>query len=146
MAINKSKRRSENLGRRKKTAFKKVYELGKYNGIDVALIIHQNGRFFTYRSINHESWPPSMKEIVRLYHLDIHIHTNVEAASLIPYHYQHASARYRKMASGLYRTEIHTALQIKIRKVDLDVDRNHLNNKYITSSELTCEYCQCGNI
>jgi hypothetical protein len=85
MAINKSKRRSENLGRRKKTVLKKVYELGKYDGIDVALIIRQNGRFFTYRSINHESCPPSMKEIVRLYHLDIHIHINVEVASFIPY-------------------------------------------------------------
>ena len=85
MAINKSKRRSENLGRRKKTVLKKVYKLGKYDSIDVALIIRQNGRFFTYRSFNHESWPPSMKEIVRLYHLDIHIHINVEVASFIPY-------------------------------------------------------------
>jgi SRF-type transcription factor (DNA-binding and dimerisation domain) len=44
MAINnKSKRRLENLGRRKKTVIKKIYELGKYDGIDVALIIRQNG-------------------------------------------------------------------------------------------------------
>jgi hypothetical protein len=85
MAINKSKRRSENLGRRKKTVLKKVHELGEYDGIDVALVIRQNGRFFTYRSINHESWPPSMKEIVSLCHLGLHIHTNVKAASFIPY-------------------------------------------------------------
>jgi hypothetical protein len=58
---------AENLRRRKDTLFKKAYELGKYAGVDVALIIRQNGRFFTYRSIDHESWPPSMKEIVRLY-------------------------------------------------------------------------------
>jgi hypothetical protein len=70
MAINKSKRRSENLGRRKKTVLKKVYELRDYDGVDVALIIRQKGRFFTYRSINHESWPPTMKEIVRLYQED----------------------------------------------------------------------------
>jgi hypothetical protein len=106
MAINnKSKRRSENLGRRKKTVLKKIYELGKYDGIDVALIIRQNGRFFTYRSIDHESWPPSMKEIVRLYHLDLHIHTNVKAASFIPYPQEHASSRYRKRASESYRSE-----------------------------------------
>ena len=86
MAIkNKSKRRSENLGRRKKTVLKKVYELGEYDGIEVALIIRQNSRLFTYRSIDHESWPPSMKEIVRLYHLALHIHTDVKAASFIPY-------------------------------------------------------------
>jgi len=85
MAINKSKRRSENLGRRKKTVLKKVYELGEYDGVDVALIIRQNGRFFTYRSINHESWPPSMKEIVRSCHSNMLIHAKVKAASFIPY-------------------------------------------------------------
>ena len=84
MAINKSKRRSENLGRRQKTVLKKVYELGKYDGIDVALIIRQNGRFFTYRSIDHESWPPSMKEIVRLCRTDTPIYAKLRAASFIP--------------------------------------------------------------
>jgi hypothetical protein len=48
----------------------------------VALIICQNGRFFTYRSFNHKSWLLLIKEIVRLYHLDINIHINVEAVSL----------------------------------------------------------------
>ena len=76
---------AENLRRRKETLFKKVYELGKYDGVDVALILHQNGRFFTYRSMDLESWPPSIKEIVRLCHLDIHIHTKVKVASVIPY-------------------------------------------------------------
>jgi hypothetical protein len=93
MAINNLKRirensrpkKAENLRRRKETLFKKVYELGKYDGVDVALILRQNGRYFTYRSIDLESWPPSMKEIVRLYYsFDITIHANVKAASLIP--------------------------------------------------------------
>ncbi len=78
MAINnKSKRRSENLGRRKKTVLKKVYELGEYDGIEVALIIRQNGRFFTYRSMDHESWPPSMKEIVSLCRNDMPINAKL---------------------------------------------------------------------
>jgi hypothetical protein len=85
MAINKPKRRLENLGRRKKTVLKKVYKLGEYDSVDVALIIRQNGRFFTYKSINHESWPPSMKEIVRLFYLNLYMHTNVKAGSFIPY-------------------------------------------------------------
>jgi hypothetical protein len=76
MAINNLKRKrensrpkkAENLRRRKETLFKKVYELGKYDGVDVALILHQNSRYFTYRSIDLESWPPSIKEIVRLYY------------------------------------------------------------------------------
>jgi hypothetical protein len=46
-------------------SFYKDGDLG-YDSIDVALIIRQNGQFFTYGSINHESWPPSIKEIVRL--------------------------------------------------------------------------------
>jgi SRF-type transcription factor (DNA-binding and dimerisation domain) len=55
MATNKSKRRSENLGRRKKTLLKKVHELGKYYNVDVALIIRQNSQYITYRSIDLES-------------------------------------------------------------------------------------------
>jgi hypothetical protein len=63
MAINHPKRKggnlrlkmAENLRRRKETLFKKVFRLGEYVGVDVALIIRQNGRFFTYRSIDHES-------------------------------------------------------------------------------------------
>jgi hypothetical protein len=74
---SKSKRRSENLGRRKKTLLKKIYELREYDGIEVALIIHQNGRFFTYRSVDHESWPPSMKEIVRQCRSDMLIYANL---------------------------------------------------------------------
>ena len=86
MAINKSKRRSENLRRRKETLLKKVYELGKDYGVDVALILRQNGQYFTYRSIEHESWPPSMKDIVRLCHPSgTPIHAKVIIASLVPY-------------------------------------------------------------
>jgi hypothetical protein len=78
-------RKAENLRRRKETLFKKVYELGKYDGVDIALILRQNGRFFTYRSIDLESWPPSMKEIVRLCHLDVNMHTKIKAAIFVPY-------------------------------------------------------------
>ncbi len=107
MAISKSKRRSENLKRRKETLIKKVYELGKDYGVDVALILRQNSRYFTYRSIDLESWPPSMpsmKEIVRLYHpSNIAIHAKVTAASFVPYSQEHSSSGYRKLTSELYR-------------------------------------------
>jgi hypothetical protein len=74
------------LRQRKETLFKKVYELGKYDGVDVALILYQNGRYFTCRSVDLEPWLPSMKEIVRLcYSFDITIYAKVKAASLIPY-------------------------------------------------------------
>jgi hypothetical protein len=63
---------------------KKVYELRKYYDIDVALIIRQNGQYITYRSTDLESFPPSMKEIVRECLFYLPIHTNVKAASFIP--------------------------------------------------------------
>ena len=51
----------------------------------MALILRQNGQYFTYRSIDLESWPPSMKEIVRLYYsFDITMYANVNIVSLIP--------------------------------------------------------------
>ena len=62
---NSKRRKAENLRRRKETLFKKAQELGKYHNVDVALILRQNGRFYTYRSTHLESWPPPMKEIVR---------------------------------------------------------------------------------
>lgn len=73
-----------NLGERKKRLFQKGYELGKYNGIDVALILRHNGRLFTCTSIDHESWASSIKEIVRLYHSNVRIHARVKAASFVP--------------------------------------------------------------
>ena len=92
MATNNPKRKGknlrqkkiENLGQRKKTVFKKVYELGKYDSVDVALILRHKSRLFMYRSIDHKSWPLSMKKIVKLYYSNIRIHTNVNAASFVP--------------------------------------------------------------
>jgi hypothetical protein len=52
---NSRLRKGENLRQRKETLFKKVYKLGKYDGVDVALILRQNSQYFTYRSINLKS-------------------------------------------------------------------------------------------
>src|SRR5277367_1264238 len=61
---NRRKRKNEGLNRRKDTLIKKAYELREFDGIDVALIICKHGRYTTYRSRDHASWPPSMAEIV----------------------------------------------------------------------------------
>jgi len=58
------KRKNEGINRRKDTLIKKAYELGEFDGIDVALIICKHGRYTTYRSRDHTSWPPSVAEIV----------------------------------------------------------------------------------
>jgi hypothetical protein len=39
----RGKRKNEELNRRKDTLIKKAYELGEFDGIDVALIICKNG-------------------------------------------------------------------------------------------------------
>jgi hypothetical protein len=70
MVTNNCKRRTDNIGQRKKTLLKKAYELGKYDGVDVAVIICQNSKFFTYRLVDYKSWLLSIEEIVRLSYPD----------------------------------------------------------------------------
>jgi hypothetical protein len=57
-------RENEGISRRKDTLIKKAYELGEFDGIDIALIICKHGRYVTYRSKDHKTWPPSMADIV----------------------------------------------------------------------------------
>ena len=64
---NERKRRkskNEGINRRKTTLIKKAYELGEFDGIDIALIICKHGRYTTYRSKDHITWPLSIAEIV----------------------------------------------------------------------------------
>jgi hypothetical protein len=42
----------------------KADELWEFYGVDMALIICKLGRYTTYRSRDHKSWPSSMEEIV----------------------------------------------------------------------------------
>ncbi|APA10379.1 hypothetical protein sscle_06g051490 [Sclerotinia sclerotiorum 1980 UF-70] len=64
--INKPKRRSERLNRRKMTLLNKAYEISKFCEVDVALIlrIRKTGQYITYNSTDLQSWPPSNEEIV----------------------------------------------------------------------------------
>ena len=58
------KRENEGINRRKDTLVKKAFELGEFDGIDVALIIYKYGRYTTYRSRDCVSCQPSFAEIV----------------------------------------------------------------------------------
>jgi hypothetical protein len=72
MAVNPTpKRRSERLNRRKTTLINKAHELAEFCEVDVALIIRsrKSGRYFTYNSLDLESWPPSKEQIVSHYPL-----------------------------------------------------------------------------
>ena len=58
------KRKNEGINRRIETLIIKAYKIGKFDGVDVALTICKHGRYTTYNSKVHASWPPSMAEIV----------------------------------------------------------------------------------
>jgi hypothetical protein len=60
------KRKSERLNRRKLTLINKAHELIEFCDVDVALIIRsrKSGQYFTYNSLDLESWPPSKEQIV----------------------------------------------------------------------------------
>jgi hypothetical protein len=57
-------RKGENSRRRKRTLLKKAYEYGELSGADIAFFIYQSGRWFTYRSTDRQSFPPSWEQIV----------------------------------------------------------------------------------
>ncbi len=61
-----AKAKAQQFTRRKLNLLKKADQLARLCYADVALIIRRNGRYYTYRSTDHERWPPSMTEIVRI--------------------------------------------------------------------------------
>ena len=61
---NVRKRQSQNASRRRSTLTNKAYEYAELYGADVALIIYQKGRYYTYVSPGNACFPPSKKEIV----------------------------------------------------------------------------------
>jgi len=70
MAVNPPpKRRSEKLNRRKFALINKAHELTEFYDVNIALTIRnrKTSRYFTYNSINLESWLPSKEQIVSHY-------------------------------------------------------------------------------
>ncbi|KAH9204388.1 hypothetical protein DL95DRAFT_418292 [Leptodontidium sp. 2 PMI_412] len=63
------KRENENINRRKETLVTKAFELGEFEGIEVALLICKNGQYTTYRSRGYASRQPSFGEIQTAYPL-----------------------------------------------------------------------------
>ncbi|KAH8587220.1 hypothetical protein B0O99DRAFT_694668 [Bisporella sp. PMI_857] len=67
--VDRKKPRERRNKQEKDALIKKVYELGEFDGMDVALIICKHSRYTTYRSRDHKTWPPSMAEIDTKYPL-----------------------------------------------------------------------------
>jgi len=62
-----SKAGSQQFTRRKHSLIKKADQLAQLCHADLALIICRNGRYYTYRSLDRDSWPPSIIDIVRIF-------------------------------------------------------------------------------
>ena len=61
------------LRRGKKSLIKRAHKFEKVHGVDIAIIMCKNGQYDTYRSMDQESWSPTMKQIVSQYPcLDVH--------------------------------------------------------------------------
>ena len=59
-----AKVKSQQLTRRKSSLVKKTDELVQLCNIELTLIIRKNGKYYIYRSTDHESWPPTITNIV----------------------------------------------------------------------------------
>src|ERR1700722_6695912 len=92
------KRKNEGINRRKDTLIKKAYELGEFDGIDVALIICKHGRYTTYKSRDHASWPPSIAVIVSeaITYLIYMTSANINVANYVSSPEEYFAARYQE--------------------------------------------------
>jgi len=71
-----AKEKTQQFSRRRPKLIKKADQLARLCHADVALIIRRNGRYYTYRSIDHEQGPPTRSEIVSsipMYRLQIDV-------------------------------------------------------------------------
>lgn len=64
MKVKDDRNQRERVRRRILTLVRKGYEAGQFDGVEVAVVVFHHGRFTTYRSIDKDSWPPSLSEIV----------------------------------------------------------------------------------
>ena len=79
------KNKREQLRRGKKTLVKRAHKLAMVHNIDIAIIMHKNRQYCTYRSLDHESWPPTMKQIVsRKSCVDVQYRVNVRKQASYP--------------------------------------------------------------
>ncbi|KAA8893029.1 hypothetical protein FN846DRAFT_894250 [Sphaerosporella brunnea] len=54
--------------KRRNNFLRKAFELGKLCDADVAVIVHEKGNYYTYRSTDDYWWPPSIEEIDKAEH------------------------------------------------------------------------------
>ncbi|KAA6412681.1 MAG: hypothetical protein FRX48_03673 [Lasallia pustulata] len=67
------KAKTQQFTRRKSNLVKKADRLARLCQADLALIIRKNGRYYTYRSTDHQRWPPTITEINASYPLPVNL-------------------------------------------------------------------------
>jgi hypothetical protein len=92
----KNKRKNEGINKRKDTLIKKAYELRQFDGVNVALIICKHGRYTTYKSRDHKTWPPFMVEIVSNCSLICTTSVNIDLINRLSSPEKHVIKRYRE--------------------------------------------------
>lgn len=105
-----AKAKTQQFARRKPNLMKKADQLARLCHADVALIIRRNGRYYTYRSTDHERWPPTMLEIVSMYLL------------------------YRPLADTILESLVSVAYQSTLRRL-----RPHISSNHAQVRDRTCQ-------
>ena len=59
-----TKAKSQQFIRRKLNLVEKADQLARLYKADLALVIRKNGRYYMYRSTEHDQWPPTIRDIV----------------------------------------------------------------------------------
>jgi hypothetical protein len=92
------KRKNEGINRRKDTLIKKAYELGEFDGINIALIICKHSKYTMYRSRDYALWPPSIVEIISkaIAYLKYMTGANTYLANCISFPKEYATGRHRE--------------------------------------------------
>jgi hypothetical protein len=66
--INKPKRKSKRLNKRKETLFKKAYKIREFYDVNVVLIlyIYKTSHYITFKSVDLKSFPLLIEQIISL--------------------------------------------------------------------------------
>src|SRR5437762_9682502 len=65
MTTKLNKATDEKFRKRKNNILKKGDELRLLCGADVFILLRRKGRYYTYKSTDQPSWPPTLEQIVR---------------------------------------------------------------------------------
>jgi hypothetical protein len=78
MASKLNKAADEKFRKRKNNIVKKGDELRLLCEADVFILLHRKGRYYTYKSTDQPSWPPTLEKIIRTVEMLLYYVPNTE--------------------------------------------------------------------